>query len=922
MRRLGHAACLLVAAHAVHLSEPIDGVACESEARDGEQLELSHRHLTVSDSSSAQAAACAEACDAIDACTAFHIMRSSGCAEAWDECTPWAECTFFTRCQRMEEEDTAAGEMQWTSSAYLVAHRQADHKLGTTIISHSRLLDDMPVVDDPMEMPSMMVSSMVSFTVPSYPGGSLVVSSLMTMPSMVVSSMSVVSFVAVEDTTSTLTPPPPPMAPAPPPTPPGQRYSAVTTFSLSLSGDSAELVAGGELEPLLVGWVSTSLGVPEETVGVVLTVVSTETRRRLEETVRADFTVTAASETEAEGHADTLDTMLEAEVGGQISYGDEEIVVETVLAATAVAVALVDDASPPPSPPPPGAPSPSAPPSPLPPTPPSPSPPSPASPSPSPPVPPLPPPPPPPLPSPPPPLPEPPAPQPPPPSPVDAPSPPPSPSTVPHSGVAYYLGYLSGCDVYMDLDGDGALDATPAAVTTAFGRFDVAVPMGIALEGTEVVVSPGESCVDVSTGAPLEVELRVPASCEAVSLVSHVHTLIYGNVGDRDVADTHVQYALCTYGACQTTSFDVCSYDPFAYAWSDGVVVGTEAAVTFEKFVELNLAIATVVKSVADVTGHESSAAFAAAAQAVLLGVANEFIDHYESHGDVQFSSDSDGLEAVADLVAAAQAATGASATADQDVLDALATATADLVTFIDASLAGASLVGMLESGNEATALADLARLSALSQTSVEGAVAVLEAAAAAAADDASDAVRTALSDGTSATTLEEHLLNMDVPTPVEAASPLPPPPPPPPPPEDPPPPPPPSPSPPGTVVEGEEGSNITSSDSDDSVALVAMLLLLPIGFALYVVVRYHGVEIKYLTWRFAHTSACCVLGYMPRERRQALWNEIQLGKGSRDADLAVMDVKIMDEDVKAEGGLAEKRDTAAVASASSELKV
>ena len=894
---------LLASAHAVvHLSEPIDGVACESEDGDGGQLELDHRHLSVSDSHQAQVAACSEHCESIQGCTVFHVLRSSGCAEAWDECTPWAECTFFSRCERMMEEDLGLGDgMQWTSSTYLLARRQADHNLGA--VSHSRLLDDMDVVTDQMVFPSMMVSS--------YPGGSLFVSPVLSMPSMPVVSMPV----------GVVASPTSPTPSSPPPTPPGQRYSAVTTFSVSLSGDSAELLAGGELEPLLIGWVSATLDIPETQVSVVLTVVSSETRRRrLADTVEAAFTVTAESEAEAEGFADTLDTALASEVGGQISYGDEAIVVDSVLEAPAVSVALVDEASPPPSPSPTQSPSPS-PPSPLPPSPPPTASPSP-SPSPSPPGPPSPPPPPPPLPSPPPPLPAPPPPPPPPPSPEDAASPPPSPSTVPHSGVAYYTGYLSGCDVFMDLDGDGALDATPAAVTSSFGRFDVAVPVGIALEGTEIVISPGDGCVDASTGVALEVELRVPASCEAVSLVSHVHTLIYGMKGDRDTADTYVRYGL---GGVSAATFDACGYDPFAYAWSDGVVDGTAAAATFEKFVAVNLEIAAVVKSVADVTGHESATAFTAAAHAVLLAVADDFIEHYESQerGAVSFGA----ADAAADLVAAAQTATGASATAGQEVLDALAVATADLVAFIDAELDGSSLVGGLESGDEATALAELARLSALSQTSVEGAVAVLDAAAA--GEDVSDAVRAALSDDTATATLSEHLTNMEVPTPVEAVSPSPPPPSPlSPPPSSSPPPPPPSPTPPGSdPEEGSEDAITSGGGSDDAIAAVALLLLLPLGFAVYVAVRYHGVELKYLHWRFTHTFACCVFGYMPRERRDALWNEIKLGKGSRDADLTVVDVAVMDEDAKkATGTLAEKKDAGAGApgpsTASSELKV
>ena len=57
-------------------------------------------------------------------------------------------------------------------------------------------------------------------------------------------------------------------------------------------------------------------------------------------------------------------------------------------------------------------------------------------------------------------------------------------------------------------------------------------------------------------------------------------------------------------------------------------------------------------------------------------------------------------------------------------------------------------------------------------------------------------------------------------------------------------------------------------------------MLIFPLIFCVYVMMNYPGRECKYLSWRFSHTNPFVVFGYMPKERRDALWQEVKEGKG------------------------------------------
>ena len=118
---------LVGSARGFELSEPLAGLACDSDA-DGESLELGHRQLDVSTPNWLQAGKelCAEECEQIAGCTTFHVMQSNGCIDEVgpDVCVPWAECTFFSRCEALEKSDEDWMDYS-TSTAYFLTDRTA-----------------------------------------------------------------------------------------------------------------------------------------------------------------------------------------------------------------------------------------------------------------------------------------------------------------------------------------------------------------------------------------------------------------------------------------------------------------------------------------------------------------------------------------------------------------------------------------------------------------------------------------------------------------------------------------------------------------------------------------------------------------------------------------------------------------------------
>ena len=80
----------------------------------------------------------------------------------------------------------------------------------------------------------------------------------------------------------------------------------------------------------------------------------------------------------------------------------------------------------------------------------------------------------------------------------------------------------------------------------------------------------------------------------------------------------------------------------------------------------------------------------------------------------------------------------------------------------------------------------------------------------------------------------------------------------------------------------GAAESSISTEEKGAMALLALLVLLLPMLCMVYVAIQYSGKERKYLSYRFSHTNPFVVVGYMPKERRDALWAEIKAPKVSK----------------------------------------
>ena len=88
------------------------------------------------------------------------------------------------------------------------------------------------------------------------------------------------------------------------------------------------------------------------------------------------------------------------------------------------------------------------------------------------------------------------------------------------SGKAFYVGYLKGCTVYADLNGDLVQDeGEPTSTTDEYGGWILDV-QETAQGNAEVIVPASPDCIDRSTSLPLVMPLRSPVGCEVASMLS------------------------------------------------------------------------------------------------------------------------------------------------------------------------------------------------------------------------------------------------------------------------------------------------------------------------------------------------------------------------------------------------------------------
>ena len=204
--------------------------------------------------------------------------------------------------------------------------------------------------------------------------------------------------------------------------------------------------------------------------------------------------------------------------------------------------------------------------------------------------------------------------------------PPPSPSPSPPllktlSGKAFYNGYLAGCTVFLDINENGVHDDKEVhATTTDFGAYSLtmtAVEADNALMGsTLVVIKPSDGCKDTSTDLVLPITLKVKASCANVGLITAVQTLVHKSTDD---AKKIINYGLDVE---DVEDFSACDYDPFSYVWAQEQESRRRLneQTTFQNYATVNLEIATMVKTLSDVTGGADETKREEASEAILQG--------------------------------------------------------------------------------------------------------------------------------------------------------------------------------------------------------------------------------------------------------------------------------------------------------------
>ena len=481
-----------------------------------------------------------------------------------------------------------------------------------------------------------------------------------------------------------------------------------------------------------------------------------------------------------------------------------------------------------------------------------------------------------------------------------------------------YSGYLSGCTVFLDQNSDGVHDASdPSATTTPFGRFELAVMDSVDLADKSVVVKAGDGCKDASTGLDLAVEMTVKAACatEGPTTSGGMASLITAIHGLFAVADDAARRKeIMSVGLALGEDFDACKYDPLSAAWSASAIEQT----TFANFTQTNVELTTLVKTLSDVTGYADAETYKQASEAILLGIAVLF----ETFAQDAATSETGGrrlaaaggisvgsAEDIAALISTASVATNVPV--PPELVARLAESTAVLMevlaeqvsSLVEEVVASQGVGGdQADLASIANSMQDLAKASVVSQNANVETKALLQAST---PEEIASGNVTASVTSFSSEAFQQSMDAIVVPEAVQAQSPMPPPPPAPPPTPSPPPPalPPalPSPSYPpkkglGTLYEDE--SEITDTEKNGLVGLLALLVLLPPLLCVgYVLTRYSGKVPAYLSYRFSHTNPFIVVGYMPKERRDALWAEIKAPKAPKFVTSASAEAVVAEKD-------------------------
>ena len=447
-----------------------------------------------------------------------------------------------------------------------------------------------------------------------------------------------------------------------------------------------------------------------------------------------------------------------------------------------------------------------------------------------------------------------------------------------------YVGYLKGCTVYADLNGDLVYDeGEPMSTTGDFGGWSLTVEETAQARAwpdpLKLVVTPGAGCVDRSTNLSLSTKYPVAAGCEMISVLANLKyrfTVRYMSEGmsEADATSAAMSAIANSLGLTDLPSgFDVCTFDPLEQLWNGQVdsarrrlqATTSLPPAVLADFFALNSKLITLVSGVASVTGFEDANAFETSADAILENVVSQLTKHSAEVANGTASAGDPVEIDTAALVAAAEAA--ANVTLGTSLAAALADTTAKTAEYV----ANATATSVATASSPSDALTTIATVGVVGQTEAPAVGALLEDARAGGSSDLSSFpqvadLSTSLVEASTPEALAEQAAAVTVPTPEQAPSPSPP----------------PSPSQPIGIfrlpptspplaptglITPPTNSNVKGSEANSS-AWAALVLLLPILCLGYLCFRYTGNVGLWFKYRFSHSNPICLLLYVPKEVR------------------------------------------------------
>ena len=384
------------------------------------------------------------------------------------------------------------------------------------------------------------------------------------------------------------------------------------------------------------------------------------------------------------------------------------------------------------------------------------------------------------------------------------------------SGKAMYVGYLKGCTVYADLNGDLVQDeGEPTSTTGKYGGWSLIVEAA-AQARAEVIVPANPDCIDRSTNLSLSMPLHAAAGCEMLSVLSElkyrfVKIYVAQNTSEAEATVKADRAIIAALGLTNESNFfDACTFDPIEQLW--GAQFGTgrrleEANDVIVAGLRLTLQVVSMVSGVASVTGFESANAYETSANAVLGSVATQLIKHAEMANGTASAGDPVDIDTMA-LVTAAEAA--ANVTLGESLTAALANSTAATADYV----ANVTATSVATASDSFDALTTIAIVGVVGQTGSPDVDAFLEEARAAGSSDFSSFSSVAnlsvsLFAASTPEALRKQAAAVTVPAPEQTPSPAPPPSPPS------PSPPPPSPSPPESALTPQKDDDDSQSSCD-----------------------------------------------------------------------------------------------------------